>query len=86
MEFILIFTTLIVFILALVFLPQRFLPRCPICDGRMESVGAPQELKRWGGWSLISRQLVCTECLYQRHRVELTRLPQAGQNETHSVH
>jgi hypothetical protein len=86
MEFVLIFIALIVFILAVVFLLERITPRCPICDGRLESAGTPQELHRWDGWSLVSRKFVCAECLYQRDRVELTRTPQASQHETRSVH
>jgi hypothetical protein len=86
MEFILILTTLIAFILAVVFLPERITPHCPICDGRLESAGTPQELHHWGHWSLVSRKFVCAECLYQRDRIEFTRIPQASQHETHSLH
>jgi len=85
-EFFFIFTLLIVFILAILILPERLTPRCPICNGRLESVGTPEIINRRWGWNLVSRQFVCTECLYQRNRVEITRAPQSGQNETNSVH
>lgn len=86
MQDILILIAVIAFILALLILFKQMTPRCPICGGRLESVGTPRIIKHWWSWNLVSRQFVCIECPYQQNRIEITRTPPARESETSSVH
>lgn len=86
MEIVVIFAIILLFLIVLVALPDWITQRCPICNGRMEFTGKSDELHRWNGWTVVSRQYTCRECLYRRNRVEIKRFPQGGQHETRPLH